>query len=129
MQIVGHQFGVHVEEAAEVLNAFPERAQGLIVFQIPDMVADAGVPLFGHAERVLELASTGQDMPADVLRDGERRRSIAPRAPHGIDLFAGDSCHAVVTAHVNGPIMYQEVVRDLAQPGEGNVVLIGDGLV
>ena len=40
--------------------------QGLVVLQVPDVVAEESVTLLRHAERVLELAAAGQDVPAEA---------------------------------------------------------------
>src|SRR5437762_12675527 len=37
--------------------------------------------------------------------------------------------HTIIAPHVNGPVMHQESVRDLAQLLEGLLVAVGDRLV
>src|SRR5919199_4171686 len=67
VQVVGYQLRLHVEEPAVVLDPLPEGAQGLVVLQVPDVVAEEDVALLGHTEGVLELASAGQSVPAEAL--------------------------------------------------------------
>jgi hypothetical protein len=69
VQVEGYELRLHVEEPAVVLDPLPERSQGLVVLQVPDVVAEEDVALLGHAERVLELAPAGHGVPAEALGD------------------------------------------------------------
>src|SRR5438270_8507010 len=104
MQVVGYQLRLHVEEPAVVLDPLPEGAQGLVVLQVPDVVAEEDVALLSHTEGVLELSSAGQRVPAEALCHPQRRRRVTPGAPDRVHLLPRDPYNAVVTAHVDGPV-------------------------
>ena len=93
------------------------------------MVAEEDVAVLRHAEGVLELAPAGQDVPPEVLGDPQRGWGVASGAPDGVRLPPGDPYHAVVGAHVDGPVVDQEVVGDLPDLLEGLLVPVGYGLV
>ena len=60
VQVMRHDLRVDVEQPAEMLDALGERAQGLGVLQVPDVVRDEGMTALGQAERVLQLGAAGQ---------------------------------------------------------------------
>src|SRR5919199_1077633 len=93
-----------------VLDPLPEGAQGLVVLQVPDVVAEEDVTLLGHTEGVLELASASQSVPAEALRYPQRRRRVAPGAPDRVRPLPRDPHHAIVAAHVDGSVVDQEEV-------------------
>jgi hypothetical protein len=66
MQVIGDQLGPDVEQPAIVLDALLEGTEGLVVLQVPDVVAEESVLPPGQAEGVLELPAAGQNMPAEV---------------------------------------------------------------
>ena len=47
----GHQVRPHVEEPAIVGDPLLEGAQGLVVLQVPDMMAEEGMPFPGPGRR------------------------------------------------------------------------------
>src|ERR671913_1219353 len=96
-----------------MLDSCPERPQRLVVLQIPDVVAEEDVALLANAEGVLELAAAGQDVPPEIFGDPQRRRGVASGTADGGGLFLHDPHHAVVGAHVYGPVVDQEEVGDL----------------
>src|ERR687886_1746590 len=129
VQVVGHQLRLHVEEPAVVLDPLPEGAQGLIVLQVPDVVAEEDVALLGHAEGVLELAPAGQSVPSEALHYPQRRWRVAPRAPDRVRLLPRGPHHAIVAAHVDGPVVNQEEVGYVPKLAEGFLVPVGYRLV
>src|ERR687885_349642 len=129
VQVVGYQLRLHVEEPAVVLDPLPEGAQGLVVLQVPDVVAEEDVALLGHAEGVLELAPAGQSVPAEALRYPQRRWSVAPGAPDRVRPLPRNPHHAIVAAHVDGPVVDQEEVGYVPKLLEGFLVQIGYGLI
>ncbi len=52
VQVAGNSLGLNAEQALEMADAFFEGAQGFIIFQIADMVAEKGIVLAGQAEGV-----------------------------------------------------------------------------
>src|SRR5512139_2024045 len=54
MQIEGNDFRPDAEQALEVRDAGLERAQGLVVFHVADMMAEKGVMLAREAEGVFQ---------------------------------------------------------------------------
>src|SRR5215212_8441316 len=129
MEVVGNQFRTNVEEPAVVLDSFPERLQRLVVLHVPDVVAHEGMAVSGQAERILELSTTGQRVPGDLCGQPERSRGVATGATDGVWSFSGCTDHSVVAAHVDLPVVDQEVVGDLAQLVQRFLVPICDGLV
>src|SRR3712207_1025735 len=112
-----------------MFDTLPEGPQGLVVLQIPDMMTEEDVALLRHTEGVLQFAPAGQSVPAEALRNSQRRRSVASGAPDGIHPPSGYSHHAIVGAHVDEPIVHQEVVGDVPDLLEGLLVSVGYGLV
>ena len=96
-----------------MFDSFPEGTQGLVILEVPDVVAEEDVALLRHAEGVFELPPTCQDLPPEVFGDPHRRRGVASGAPDGVSLSLNDPQHAVIGAHVDGPVVDQEVVCDL----------------
>src|SRR5215204_5142821 len=129
MEVVSYQLRAHVEEPAIMLDSFPERAQRLVVLHVPDVVAYEGVAVFSQAERVLELSTAGQRVPAEVRGQPERCRGVATGATDRVRTSSRCTDHGVVAAHVDLTVVNQEVVGDLAQLIQRFLVAIGDGLV
>ena len=57
-----------------MFQRFAEKLHGLEVLQIADVLAQNGIPVFGEAESVLQLAAAGQHFGQ---RHGERKGSGA----------------------------------------------------
>src|ERR687894_532785 len=129
MEVVSYQLGAHVEEPAIMLDSFPERAQRLVVLHVPDVVAHEGVAVSDQAERVLELSTAGQGVPAEVRGQPERCRGVATGATDRVRPSSRSTDHGVVAAHVDLTVVDEEVVGDLAQLIQRFLVAIGDGLV
>src|SRR5919107_1077541 len=129
MEVVSYQLGAHVEEPAIMLDSFPERAQRLVVLHVPDVVAHEGVAVSDQAERVLELSTAGQGVPAEVRGQPERCRGVATGATDRVRPSSRCTDHGVVAAHVDLTVVDEEVVGDFAQLIQRFLVAIGDGLV
>src|SRR5215204_1903474 len=129
MEVVSYQLRAHVEEPAIMLNSFPERAQRLVVLHVPDVVAYESVAVFSQAERVLELSTAGQGVPAEARGQPERCRGVATGATDRVRPSSRCTDHGVVAAHVDLTVVDEEVVGDLAQLIQCFLVAIGDGLV
>ena len=71
VQIVGHETRTNIEQAAEVLDAVGERAQGLEVLEVADVMGDEHPAVLADTEGVLQLG------PAGEHRAGERHGSVS----------------------------------------------------
>src|SRR6266404_5921766 len=92
------------------------------------MMAHEGVALFAQAKSVLEMSAAREDRLNEANCDGDGLRRIAPRAADQQFLFADDPRHRIVAAHMNLPIMNQEVFSDLTESAQRIVVFVSDGL-
>jgi hypothetical protein len=129
MQVMGHDLRVDVEQPAEMLDALGERAQGLGVLQVPDVVGDKGVAILGQAERVLQFGPAGQHGTGEPAghRDGFGDIAAGPPDEHRpATEHPGDG---VIRPDVNGPVVGEERVRDPAEPGQHLVIVVDDRLV
>ena len=112
VQVVRHDPRVDVEQPAEVLDALGERAQGLGVLQVPDVVGDEGVTVPGQAERVLKLGAAGQHGPGEAAAYRDGFGHVAAGAPEQHRPPADGAGDRVVGPDVDGPVVDQERVRD-----------------
>ena len=121
VQVVGHHLRPHGEQALEVLDPVAEGAQGLPVAQVADVVAHPRATAPRQAEGVLLLGPAGQQRRR-VQRQGHRLGHVAARAPDHQRRPVGGAHHRVVGAHVDGPVVHEEQVRDRGQALAGVVV-------
>ena len=129
VQVVGHDLRVDVEQPAEVLDALGERAQGLGVLQVPDVLRDEGVAAPGQAERVLQLGAAGQHRAGEGAGGRDGLGDVAAGAPDQHRAAAERPGHRVVGPDVDGPVVSQERVRYPAEPVPRLVVPVDDRLV
>ena len=117
VQVVRDHLGLDVEQPPEVLDALGERAQGLVVLQVPDVVGDEGVPPAGQAERVLQLGAAGQHRPREAAGDGRaaRARSRGSAAAASARPRKARTTESSVRTWI-GPVVGQERVGDARQP-------------
>ena len=130
MQIVGDHGRLDAEQALEVGHPLAERAQGLPIAQVADVVAHPGSTSLGQAEGVLELRAAGQQRRS-LQRKGQRSgHEPARAAEHQRRAAAGDRAqHRVIGAGLDRPVVGEHDVRDAAEASHGVVVLVRDGLV
>src|SRR5262245_63053632 len=57
VKIMGDHSRLDGEKILEMFNALHERVPGLVVFQVPNMVAHEGMSLFAQAKSVLEMSA------------------------------------------------------------------------
>ena len=84
VEVVRHQLGLDREQALEMLDSLGERAQGLVVLQVADVVADPGAGALRKAEGVLQLRTAAEQSASAPRRPGPRSsarsRAIAAAA-------------------------------------------------
>ena len=61
MEVAGEQIRFYPEQVLKVLHTIFERAQGLVVFQVTDVVAEKSIFLAGDTKSVLKLSAESQD--------------------------------------------------------------------
>jgi len=81
MQIVNDEqiVGTDLVHLQEIGGHFPERSQGVVVLQIPDVRTDVRLPVDYEGEAVLQVAANGQDGSAGGEL-GNRGGCKAPRS-------------------------------------------------
>ena len=122
-------FRFHLEQPLIVRHRLLEGAQGDLVFQVADMVADEGKPIAPQTERVFQLAPTSQHVPPEFPFQPYRRGRISPCASQQARRAVPYSSHRIVTAGVNFPVVREKSIGDPAQPFPGIFILVGDGLI
>ncbi len=132
MQVVGQQLGLDAEELLDMGDPVPKGLQGLVIFQVADVMAEEGVVLTGEAKGVFQLPASRQDgggLPGQVHRVG----GIAARAPQGNELglaAAGEGTHhGVVTAGVDVAVVHQESICEGSEALPRFLVMGGNGLL
>jgi hypothetical protein len=125
VQIVRHHLRLDVEQFGEMLDAGGERAQRLVVLQIPDVLRQERVVLLQQAECVLQFGSAGQHRTVGPPCQAHGLRHVTTRPPD----HARRPDHRVVGTDVDRAIVGEERVRDVLEPFERVVVLVRDRLV
>ncbi len=84
--------------------------EGLLVFQVPDVVADKMIWAARQTKRIFELGSGSQERFA--LKARHERGGCKTTCPaKEVRLFPQEGYHRVVNSHIDRPIMQQEGVR------------------
>ncbi len=129
MQIVDQELRPQVEKSLIMRDRLGVGAEGLVVIEIADVMAEEGMTSPAHRERRLQLATQGQRRPAALDRQRNRSWRIAPRAANRQLNPGDDPRHRVVASQVNRPVMHEEEIGDACQAFERIAILIGDRLV
>ncbi len=93
------------------------------------MVADPRATALGHAERVLQVRSDGEQRARRGDRQRERAGHVAARAPDEQRATADGARDRVVGARLDRPVVGEERVGDAGEPFQRVVVAEGDRLV
>ncbi len=126
MQIVRHRHRRDAEETLQMVQRLAKELHGLQVFEIADVLAEDGVPIFGQAERVLQFAAAGQNF-------GQRHREldglgrVAARPAHRIFAAFEDLDDRIVHARLDLAIVQQEIIGERVQPRPRVLVAADDG--
>ncbi len=76
MEIMSEGNRLHAEEPLEMLHALLEGFQGLVVFHVPDVVAEEGVIFVGDAKGILQFRAGCKNLGNFKWKfDGEGRVS------------------------------------------------------
>ncbi len=129
MQVLDDELRLEAEEAAVMGDGLAIDAEGRVVVQVADVVAQEGMGAATHGERRLELPAKGERRAKARHRQAHGPRRVAPRAAHGQLDARDDPGHRVITSKVDRPVVRQEDVGDARQLLERVGVLVGDRLV
>jgi hypothetical protein len=92
-------------------------------------MGDEGMSVLRQAEGVLQLSAARQHRLGHRQREQQRLRGIPARAPDRQHGAVHQTGNRVLRAHVDGPVVHKEQVGDVAEPGTGLGVVVGDRLV
>ena len=80
-------------------------------------------------DRVLQLCADGEHVAARLDRKGERFGGVAAGAPECLQPAVRRSHDRVVAANEDRPVVSQHAIDERAEPLDGVVVQVGDGIV
>ena len=108
---------------------FAEEIEAGEVLQIAQMLALVGKAAAGEGEDILQMAADGEQRRRR-RKFGQRHaeRNKAAGAADQLRRAIDDGGDRIVAALQNFAVVHQEGVGDVAEPGEGLVVVDGDGL-
>ncbi len=109
MHIMGDDFWLYTKQPLEVLDHGLVRDQGLVVLHVANVLAHEGVVFPGHAEGILKLSATAQDL-LHPKRKVHWIRCVATRTADGEFVVLEDPNHRIVATGVDVAVMEEESI-------------------
>jgi len=129
MKVVGHVFGLYLQQATEVGEVHLEGLVRQQVLEIARMRRHAGTRATRQREGVLELRANRQNVAGSGDRQIERLRGVAAAASDHALPPVHDPRHRIVVARPNFTIVAQERICDPRQTLQRFGVVRGQRLV
>src|SRR5262245_43596573 len=114
MQIAADQLRTRIIKGSQVIDHLLESLIGLLCFQVADVLADEHVRPEGERDRILQMAAY-RERGWKLLSERDWHRRITAGSSQHLFPAKKNSHNGIIRMPPDGPVVYQEHVRNPAQ--------------
>ncbi len=128
MQVAGHDAGIDVQDAFQVVDGPPEECLADRIFKVPDMLAQKCRFFSRQADAVFQFGPAGQDLRGGAP-EKNRGRHVPAGTPQEPRPAAVKSGNGIVAALIDLTVVCQKKIGDAGQSLESLVISDSDGFL